>query len=420
MLRRPILLISLAVVTFLGVGADLSWRIYTRPQFAVMIDGKMANVPQMLSIGPMAGSERLSILNSKEIMSALVKAIPEMVSAQAIMVNGQDVVAVEDQMTAQLVRDQILDEYKETILRDASAIEAVKFRETITWRPKMVLAESVRTVQEAVNILKLGTDKLVLHVVKPGDTGWDIARSHRVSTDELAKANPSTNIEELQIGQELNVTFKEPFVHTESVSTRVVKEHIPFTEQISKDPALWPWQYHVVIPGVPGTRELTIREYRDGGRLVKSEVLENIVLVQPKPQVSKQGTKQIPDLGTGSLVYPVVGTTTSYYGARWGNFHSGIDIGAPTGTRILAADSGMVVFRGWSGSYGNMIQIDHGGGNTVTWYAHLSAFAVNVGDTVKKGEVIGYVGNTGYSTGPHLHYEVHVNGRAINPLQFYK
>jgi len=447
-LRRPILLISLAAITLSGVGADLGWRIHTRPDHAVVMDIKpheaignskvahsamnvflaqaalstevLVNVLQKFSLRPAVGTDRSTILSSNEIMSVLAPAIKEMVSAQAISVNGQDVVAVEDEVTAKLVRDQILDEYKATILRDASAIETVRFRETIAWRPKVVPAENVRTAEEAINILKLGTDKLVLHVVKPGDTGWDIARSHQVSTEQLARANPSTNIEVLQVGQELNVTFKEPYVHTESVSTRVVKERIPFTEQVGKDPNLWPWQYQVVTPGVSGTRQLTIREYRDGGRLVKSEVIENLVLVQPKPQVAIQGTKQIPDLGTGSLAYPVAGITTSYYGARWGGFHNGIDIGAASGTPVLAVDGGMVIFKGWSGNYGNLIQIDHGGGAMITWYAHLSSFAINTGATVKKGEVIGYVGNTGYSTGPHLHFEVHVNGVSVNPLQFYK
>ncbi|HYG60656.1 MAG TPA: M23 family metallopeptidase, partial [Symbiobacteriaceae bacterium] len=114
------------------------------------------------------------------------------------------------------------------------------------------------------------------------------------------------------------------------------------------------------------------------------------------------------------------GTITSYFGPRWGSIHTAIDIAAPTGTPILAADSGMVVYRGYNGNYGYMLKIDHGGGRTVTWYAHLSAYNVNLGDTVNKGDVIGYVGNTGFSTGPHLHYEVHVDGEPVDPLNFYQ
>jgi murein DD-endopeptidase MepM/ murein hydrolase activator NlpD len=99
--------------------------------------------------------------------------------------------------------------------------------------------------------------------------------------------------------------------------------------------------------------------------------------------------------------------------------HEGVDIGAKTGTEVLAADSGMVSFAGWNGNYGYLVKIDHGGGKE-TRYAHLSKMAVKTGDTVTKGKVIGYVGSTGRSTGPHLHFEVRINGTAKNPLGFYE
>lgn len=446
--RRSILLMGLAIMVVIGIATDLSWRAYTRPRLAVVVDGRTlgairnpelaaavlqavmaqitpemelhVNLPDKLLIRPLDERERLVSASADAIESALVRTIPSLSSAVAIMVNGQDVVAVSDAKSAQAVRDQILDEYKATILRDATAVEQVKFQETITWRPKLVKHENVRTVEDAIRMLKHGTDKLVTHVVKSGDTGWDIARSYNVTTDQLAKANPTLDLDLLRIGQAINVTFKEPYVHTQSVSKRAVKDGIPFTEEIVKDSSLWPWQYEVVTPGAPGTRQLVIREYRENGRIVKSDVLENLVLEKPKVQVARQGTKQIPTMGTGSLVYPVSGVTTSAFGPRWGGFHSGIDIGAPTGTPILAADSGMVVFRGWAGNYGYLVKIDHGEGRMVTWYGHLSAFNVEVGDRIDKGDVIGYVGNTGYSTGPHLHYEVHIDGASVNPLKYYQ
>ncbi len=447
MSRRPLLLLSLSIVIILGISTDLGWRALTRPRYAVVVDGQVvgavrqpemamsvlqavmaqitpelelhANLPDKISIRSTEKKERLHSVSENEIQAALVRTIPSLASAVAITVNGQDVVAVADTKSAEKVRDLILDEYKASVLRDASAVEQLKFQETIAWRPKLVKQENVRTVDEAVNMLKHGTDKLVTHVVKSGDTGWDIARSYNVTPEQLASANPTANIDTLQVGQVLNVTFRESYVHTQSVSKRVVKEAIPFTEEIVKDPSLWPWQYEVQTPGIPGVRQLTIREYRENGRIVKTEVLENVVMERPKVQVAKQGTKQTPALGTGSLVYPVVGVTTSLFGPRWGSYHQGIDIGAQTGTPILAADSGTVVFRGWEGNYGYLIRIDHGGGRMETLYGHLSAFNVKLGDQVTKGDVIGYVGNTGYSTGPHLHYEVHVNGSPVNPLDYY-
>ena len=112
-------------------------------------------------------------------------------------------------------------------------------------------------------------------------------------------------------------------------------------------------------------------------------------------------------MGSGEMVWPVQGTITSKFGSRWGSFHAGVDIGAATGTAT-----------GWNGGYGNLVKIDHG--KTQTWYAHLSKIAVSTGDKVEKGATIGYVGSTGISTGPHLHFEVHVDGVAKDPLSFYE
>lgn len=406
--RRPLVLLVISLVSLFGIGADLGWRHYAQPGMAAEANGPLA------SGGPM------NLANEQPIQAALVKTVVELREAVAITVNDQDIVAVTDEESAKQVRDQILETYKATVLQDVSQVEQVTFQESISWRKKEVPPESIRTVEEAINILRLGTDKLVTYVVKSGDTGWDIARGYNMTTEQLAKANPGVDMDLLSIGQPLNISYKEPHVHTRSVAKRVVKESIPFREEIEKDPNLWPWQYQVVTPGEWGSRELTIREWRDDGKVVKTEVLENKVTAEPKVQVAKVGTKQVPEMGSGSLVYPVVGILTSNYGPRWGSWHHGIDIGASSGTPILAADSGMVVFRGWSGNYGYMIKIDHGGGNMVTLYAHLSAFNVKLGDTVSKGDVIGYVGNTGYSTGPHLHFEVLVNGESMNPLDYYQ
>lgn len=117
------------------------------------------------------------------------------------------------------------------------------------------------------------------------------------------------------------------------------------------------------------------------------------------------------------LVWPVHGPVTSEFGPRWGGFHPGIDIGAGYGTPIQAARTGTVIFAGYYGGYGNFVVVDHGGG-VVTAYAHQSRIAVGQGDPVRQGQVIGYVGSTGYSTGPHLHFEVRINGQAQDPRRF--
>lgn len=115
-----------------------------------------------------------------------------------------------------------------------------------------------------------------------------------------------------------------------------------------------------------------------------------------------------------NMVRPVSGVLTSRYGYRWGRTHTGIDIGASTGTKIKAAASGTVVFSGWKGSLGKLVVISHGNG-VQTYYAHCSSLLVSSGETVSAGQTIAKVGSTGRSTGSHLHFEIRVNGSAINP-----
>jgi murein DD-endopeptidase MepM/ murein hydrolase activator NlpD len=117
------------------------------------------------------------------------------------------------------------------------------------------------------------------------------------------------------------------------------------------------------------------------------------------------------------LIWPVNGPVTSPFGYRWGRLHAGIDIGVPEGTPIHAAAAGTVVLAAWTGGYGNYTCIDHGGG-LATCYAHQSAYAVSTGAHVSQGQVIGYVGNTGHSFGPHLHFEVRINGVPVDPLGY--
>ncbi len=130
-------------------------------------------------------------------------------------------------------------------------------------------------------------------------------------------------------------------------------------------------------------------------------------------------------LGTGRFVNPVRGfPMTSRFGYRvhpifrTKKLHTGVDFGAPSGTKIRAADSGVVISAGWRGGYGKAVIIDHGQG-MVTLYAHTSAFYVRPGQRVKKGQIIAAVGSTGYSTGPHLHMEVRKNGVPVNPLTWF-
>jgi len=132
-----------------------------------------------------------------------------------------------------------------------------------------------------------------------------------------------------------------------------------------------------------------------------------------------QGKKSIAVAASTFLATPSRGAISSNFGARWGRKHEGIDIAANTGDPIYAALDGAVTYAGWAAGYGNFIKLKHANG-VETAYGHCSKIDVKVGQSVKKGQKIGAVGNTGNSTGPHLHFEVLVNGVHKNPLTYLK
>jgi murein DD-endopeptidase MepM/ murein hydrolase activator NlpD len=130
-----------------------------------------------------------------------------------------------------------------------------------------------------------------------------------------------------------------------------------------------------------------------------------------------QAHSTVQHVSAAGFIWPVNAPITSPFGWRWGRMHEGVDLGAAYGTPIAAAAAGAVIYAGWEGGYGNLVVIDHGGG-LATAYGHQSRIAVSVGQSVSQGETIGFVGSTGHSTGPHLHFEVRFNGEAVDPLGY--
>jgi len=170
------------------------------------------------------------------------------------------------------------------------------------------------------------------------------------------------------------------------------------------------------------------KDVLDGVKNEKAKYAQAIAELEQASQEAEamirrlQGNGQGSSIGTGSYTWPTPGyrSITSPYGMRYhpilktNKLHTGIDIGAPSGAKIVAADGGTVIFSGWFGAYGNAIIIDHGAGIS-TLYGHQSQLLVSQGQTVVKGQTIGKVGSTGWSTGPHLHFEVRKNGTPVNP-----
>ncbi len=274
--------------------------------------------------------------------------------------------------------------------------------------------------QQAFDILVHGTEEVVSYEVQPGDTAWGIAQAAGMSVSQLQQANPEEDsLSALRPGDTLKVVDAEPYITVRTEEKTTYSRRIPFDVQTRRDDSYWPWQRIIKQAGRPGEMKVTATIIRENGQELSRDIVSEEKVREPVTQVVVQGTKTVPQHGTGRFILPAEGKLTSGFGPRRGGFHTGIDLAMPVGTPIKAADSGMVTAAGWAGAYGLRIKIDHGEGEYVTLYAHLSRTKVSAGDVVKQGDVIGHSGNTGRSTGPHLHFEIRVNGTPRDPLDFF-
>ena len=250
-----------------------------------------------------------------------------------------------------------------------------------------------------------------------------------MSVDELQKLNADIVPERLQIGQEISLTKQEPLVSVVITKEVTVEESIAHSTEYKDTSSLLKGETKVVTKGSDGKKEVTYEVKEANGSTIEKNVINEVVVAEPVTEVVNGGTGSIQlssraasnsNGGSGVLAWPLSSNKiTSPYGTRSRGFHSGIDLQAKTGTSVYASAGGKVVLASWYYGYGNCIVIDHGNG-IKTRYAHLSSYKVKVGDTVSRGQLIALSGNTGNSTGPHLHFEVIVNGSTKNPVNYLK
>lgn len=169
--------------------------------------------------------------------------------------------------------------------------------------------------------------------------------------------------------------------------------------------------------GIEGKKSVTKEIQMINSKVLSTRITSEKTVVKPINKVVLQGSKSPGAVAAGTLFIPSRGTISSGFGMRWGKMHEGLDIAANMGDPIYAALDGKVIYSAWETGYGNVIKLQHDNG-LITIYGHCSKLVVTVGQYVKKGDEIALVGSTGNSTGPHLHFEVRVNGVAQNPVAF--
>lgn len=237
-----------------------------------------------------------------------------------------------------------------------------------------------------------GPVRFFTHRVRQGETLWEIAERYNTDVSAIASANGLYNVDYLRPGQVLEVPSVPGIVHTVQPGETlweisrlygVSMDAIQEANGLASPDLLRPATRLIV----PGATEARLERLVVGGRLQRA------------------------------FSWPARGRISSTYGWRWGRQHEGIDIAVPRGTPVRAAAPGRVVYSGWGGGYGYLVSIDHGNG-VVTRYAHNSRLVVRVGQRVSRGQVVAYSGNTGNSTGPHVHFEIRYRGRPVDPLPY--
>lgn len=275
----------------------------------------------------------------------------------------------------------------------------------------------VLSIDEAVSRLLTGVEKQEVYTVQAGDVIGKIANAYGLTTQELLSINEGLAADQtLSIGQKINVTVLRPAIHFEAYYERARTEEVPFTKIVEETDTLLKGETKVKTEGAKGERLATYVIKKENGVQTSMEMTEEVITKEVQHHVTLKGTKVIPSRGNGSFAWPATGGyISSHMGHRWGRMHKGIDIARPSGLAIKASDNGIVVAAGWDGGLGKRVIIDHKNGYQ-TVYGHLSSINVSVGQTVPQGTKLGNMGNTGNSTGVHLHFEVIRNGAHINPM----
>lgn len=362
--------------------------------------------------------ERVIALNreiddSEEVLRQLTYMQDMKIKAVALYINGNREAILSSEKDAkkilETVQTSFLSNSPNTEYEQIGFAEAVEIKEIDTKLGRIMNAE------DTFSKIMTGAIAKKTHVVVSGDTFSGIAKRYNISSSDLRMANPGINPERLSIGQEIILTQMVPLLTVQTVEVATYIEPIPFETVQNETSTMYKGEQSIRVKGENGERSVVARIVKNNGVEISKTELSSSIVKNPVDRVVNVGTKPPPALqGTGSFIYPVTGARLT---TRYSRYHQAIDLAISSGTKIRASDGGTVISSGYSGSYGYVVRINHGG-NRVTLYAHCSKLLVKAGDKVYQGQHIANVGSTGRSTGPHVHYEVIINGVKRNPLDY--
>lgn len=337
------------------------------------------------------------ITDKTELEAMFVNKLPKYVNAWGVFKNGECIAGLMNRDDVLDMLSQFKTYYVKKITggdeRDTKILD-VKFLDDIEVKHTLVRDEDILTKTEFYSKIFTATknNKIVFKDEELGESSG------------LKKATDFPGV---------FVTNKEPFsldiIIKDKRTERVV---LPQTTILNYDETLEKGEEVVEREGVDGELLRNSENFFINGKVVKTEVLDEVVSVEPSSEIRRVGDRD--EAMKPKFGWPSIGRITSGFGPRFDGFHRGLDIANYLGATVRASQRGKVVFAGFSGSYGNVVIIDHKGGYQ-TRYAHLLKPLVSVSQIVDKNEAIGLMGSTGNSTGSHVHFEILKNGELIDP-----
>lgn len=347
----------------------------------------------------------------------------ELEEAYGIYIDGRFIGAVKDSESVRNALDTRLLNYETD-----GIVKEISYANKIEYTKGIYLLSSIRDEQETIAQLTSAKESRKVYVAQEGDTVVGIVQKYGMTIDRFKELNPSAELG-IRAGQMLNVTETENYLPIKCIREMESLTFLDYETVEVETSSLNVGIRSVLVKGERGEKKSNIEVTYIDGIETSRKVLDSVVTKNPVVETIGVGTYSAmpndpdtvyfgyPLTGSGSMGWPVDGgwVSDSFISDR---NHKGMDIAAPEGTEIYAAADGYVVSAGWnSGGYGNVVMIEHLDGYA-TVYAHMIAVYAGEGQYVTKGQLIGFVGNTGNSFGDHCHFEVRYQGICLDPAAF--
>lgn len=342
------------------------------------------------------------------------------VSAYGIYQDGKLLTVVETKGTADSLVNETLAHYKKPA--KGMRMDQIKFAKQVEVKQIDVMLTSVQSKKQASEQLLNGGVISMSHIIKAGENVNSVAKKYDVNLKDMSGKNSEQSVNDLKSGDLVNMEKTVTPLEVRTVESGKMSEPIPYETEKQETKDLYKGESLVAQEGVEGRQIVSGTITKVNGKEVKRNIKHKEVVSKPVKKIIKVGINDKPKTASsGAYAVPIknayVINSNGKFGSRWGRMHEGLDFSCPTGTPIYAADGGTVTKAATFGGYGNCVIIKHDNGQE-TLYGHCSKLNVTAGEKVYKGQVIAAVGNTGRSTGAHLHFEIHIGGSAVDPWSY--